>query len=52
MQLANIIAFRNNEKEFLYLKENSWYFKELNRGYKNFDNFAREMKVKNELVIN
>ena len=46
MQLPNIMAFKENEKEFNYLKANSAYFKDLNRGTKNFNNFVSEMKVK------
>ncbi len=46
MELANIIAFRENEKNYNYLKANSWYFKELNRRTKNYNDFATEMKAK------
>ena len=46
MQLINIMAFRQNYKEYEYLKENSYFFKELNRGSKNYENFVNEMKVK------
>ena len=46
MQLPNIIAFRENEKEYNYLKQNSWYFKDLNRGVKNYPQFVQDMKVK------
>lgn len=46
MQLPNIMAFKENEKEYNYLKLNSYYFKELNRGEKNFNNFVTDMKVK------
>ncbi len=46
MQLINIISFRDNIKEYNYLKENSYYFKELNRGTKSFLNFKEDMKEK------
>lgn len=46
MQLPNIIAFKENEKEYNYLKQNSYYFKDLNRGTKNYNNFIQDMKVK------
>lgn len=46
MQLVNIVAFQENEKEYNYLKNNSWYYKDLNRGTKNFANFVADMKVK------
>ena len=46
MQLPNIMAFKENIKEYDYLKANSDYFKDLNRGTKNFNNFVSEMKVK------
>ena len=40
------MAFRQNYKEYEYLKENSYFFKDLNRGSKNYENFVSEMKVK------
>ena len=46
MQLYNQIYFKNNIKEYNYLKENSWYFKYLNRGTKNYNDFVKDMKVK------
>ena len=46
MQLQNQIYFKNNIKEYNYLKENSWYIKDLNRGVKNYEDFVKEMKVK------
>ncbi len=46
MQLINIINFRENEKEYNYLKQNSYYFKDLNRNTKSFNNFKEEMKEK------
>lgn len=46
MQLQNQIYFKNNIKEYNYLKENSWYIKDLNRGIKNYEDFVKEMKVK------
>ena len=44
MQLPNIMAFKENEKEYNYLKLNSYYFKELNRGEKNF-NIKKERRI-------
>ena len=46
MQLQNQIYFKNNIKEYNYLKENSWYIKDLNRGIKNYEDFVKDMKVK------
>ncbi len=46
MQLDLQMKFRENEKYFNYLKINSYYFKELNRGKIDYKNFANDMKVK------
>ncbi|MEG1892379.1 MAG: hypothetical protein RR189_00610 [Bacilli bacterium] len=40
------MSFKGDSKEYAYLKSNSYYFKELNRGTKDFKNFANDMKVK------
>ncbi len=40
------MAFRENPKYYEYLKNNSYYFKALNRGSFDFKEFEREMKVK------
>lgn len=46
MQLENQFAFKNNINNYNYLKENSWYYKELNRGTKNYNDFDKDMKIK------
>lgn len=46
MQLFNQIAFRESPKDFNYLKDNSYFFKELNRGTIDFKTFQSEMKAK------
>lgn len=46
MQLQSQIAFRENQKEYNYLKANSYYFKDLNRGNIDFKRFSNEMKEK------
>ena len=46
MQIFNQIEFRNNPKMYNYLKENSFYFKVLNRGSLDFKMFERDMKEK------
>lgn len=45
MQLYNQISFKENIKEYNYLKLNSWYIKELNRGTKNYNDFVNDMKI-------
>lgn len=46
MQLSIQMEFRKNIKEYNYLKENSYFFKELNRGTINFAKFNEAMKEK------
>ncbi len=46
MQLQSHIAFRENQKEYNYLKMNSYYFKDLNRGNIDFMRFSSAMKEK------
>lgn len=46
MQLYNQLSFRENPKLYNLLKENSYYFKGLNRDVINFKIFEKEMKVK------
>ncbi len=40
------IAFKENPKSYELLKENSYYFKYLNRGVIDFKRFNQEMKEK------
>ncbi len=40
------IAFRENSKMFELLKQNSYYFKGLNRGVVDYKKFVSDMKVK------
>ena len=46
MQLYNQISFKENSKLYNLLRENSYYFKGLNRDTINFKMFEKEMKVK------
>ncbi len=46
MQLYNQIAFRENAKLYAYLKQNSYYFKQLNRDTIDIKMFEKEMKIK------
>ncbi len=46
MEVDLQVKFRENEKYFQYLKDNSYYFKELNRGNITYDTFVKDMKVK------
>lgn len=46
MNLKNQISFRNNINNYNYLQLNSWYYKELNRGIKNYSDFEKDMKNK------
>ncbi len=45
MQVSYQNLFRNNQKEYIHLKENSYYIKELNRGVMDFKKFSENMKV-------
>lgn len=40
------MAFRENPKSYDLLKQNSYYFKNLNRGVVDYKNFVSDMKVK------
>lgn len=40
------MAFRENPKSFELLKQNSYYFKGLNRGVVDYKKFVYDMKVK------
>ena len=44
MELQEQLKFKNNPKYYQYLKENSEYIKELNRGVINYQIFTNEMK--------
>lgn len=46
MQLHDQIAFKQDEKNYIYLKNNSYFFKELNRGVIDYKRFDSEMKIK------
>ncbi len=45
MELETQVKFRENTKYFNYLKDNSYYIKELNRGTIDYDRFVKDMKV-------
>lgn len=40
------MAFRENPKSYELLKENSYYFKSLNRGVVDYKKFISDMKIK------
>ena len=44
MTIKEQLLFKNNPKEYQYLKENSWYIKYLNRGIIDYNTFKNEMK--------
>lgn len=46
MELQTQILFRQNKKEYELLKQNSYYFKHLNRGTVDFKKFTADMKEK------
>ncbi|MBE6140812.1 MAG: hypothetical protein E7172_04690 [Firmicutes bacterium] len=46
MQLFDQIALKEDGKMYHYLQLNSWYIKDLNRGFKSFVDFKNEMNVK------
>ena len=46
MNLKNQIAFRNSINNYNYLQLNSWYYKNLNRGNRSFEDFEKDMKIK------
>ncbi len=46
MQLYNQIPIRDNPRLYTYLKENSQYFKALNRDVIDYKLFERDMKAK------
>ena len=45
MQLHLQMSFRNNQKEYMHLKENSYYIKDFNRGTLDFKTFTENMKT-------
>ena len=45
------MAFRENPKSFELLKQNSYYFKGLNRGVVDYKKFISDMKVKYKLTM-
>lgn len=45
MKLYLQMQFRENEKEYNYLKANSYYIKDLNRGTIDFKRFTQDMKT-------
>ncbi len=46
MQIYLQMQFRENVKSYRQLKENSYYFKELNRGLVDYKKFNEDMKIK------
>lgn len=46
MQLFLQMAFRENVKSYNQLKDNSFYFKDLNRGTIDYKRFNEDMRVK------
>ncbi len=46
MSLENQIYFKENLNNYNLLKENSYYFKALNRGQMDYKGFVEEMKIK------
>ena len=46
MQIYLQMQFRENAKSYRQLKENSYYFKELNRGIIDYKKFNEDMKIK------
>lgn len=46
MQIYLQMQFRENAKSYRQLKENSYYFKELNRGLVDYKKFNEDMKIK------
>ena len=46
MQIYLQMQFRENAKSYRQLKENSYYFKELNRGLIDYKKFNEDMKIK------
>ena len=45
MELYIQESFKNNLKDYIYLKENSYYIKDFNRGVLDFKSFQNKMKV-------
>ena len=45
MQLIAQMSFKNNPKDYLHLKENSYYIKDFNRGTIDFKQFQEKMKT-------
>ncbi len=46
MEIDMQMKFRENPKYYEYLKQNSYYFKELNRGNVDYKRFIDDMKIK------
>lgn len=46
MQIPQQISFRENMLYYNYLKDNSMYIKDLNRGTLDYKGFVQEMKIK------
>lgn len=46
MELQTQITFKNNPRDYTYLKENSYFIKELNRGTISYRVFVSSMKEK------
>ena len=45
MQLYYQLSFRNSQKDYIHLKENSYYIKDFNRGTIDFKKFQENMKI-------
>ncbi len=46
MEIDLQMKLRENSKYFNYLKENSYYIKELNRGTLDYKTFLKDMKIR------
>ena len=45
MQLHYQLSFQNSQKDYIHLKENSYYIKDFNRGTIDFKKFQENMKI-------
>ena len=45
MQLYYQLSFQNSQKDYIHLKENSYYIKDFNRGTIDFKKFQENMKI-------
>lgn len=45
MQLYYQLSFRNSQKDYIHLKENSYYIKDFNRGTIDLKKFQENMKI-------